>query len=127
MVTFTPVPYSESLHGHLPKTQQDIIKSGEFWESSDFLVIRRKLEGAGLPCPVWHLSMRNRDNLPITWRDAQLVKNSMVGPEHEGCEILPAESEKVDVANQYHLWVFSDPKVRLPFGFGRTSGVQWHD
>jgi hypothetical protein len=23
----------------------------------------------------------------------------------------------VDTANQYHLWVFCDPKVRLPVGF----------
>ena len=51
------------------------------------------------------------------WRELQAVKNLIVGPEHEGFEVYPAESRLVDTANQYHLWVFLDPKVRLPVGF----------
>lgn len=45
------------------------------------------------------------------------MKNLIVGPEHEGFEVYPAEFRLVDTASQYHLWVFIDPKVRLPVGF----------
>lgn len=64
------------------------------------------------------LSIKRRDKAPVhDWRDLQAIKNLIVGPEHEGFEIYPAESRLVDTANQYHLWVFLDPKVRLPVGF----------
>ena len=36
--------------------------------------------------------------------------------------IYPAETRLVDTANQWHLWVFVDSKVRLPVGF-RTREV----
>ena len=41
----------------------------------------------------------------------------IVGEEHEGFEVYPAESRLVDTANQYHLWVFVDATVRLPVGY----------
>ncbi len=64
------------------------------------------------------LSVKRRDKAPVhDWRDLQQIKNLIVGPEHEGFEVYPAESRLVDAANQYHLWVFVDPKVRLPVGF----------
>ena len=40
-----------------------------------------------------------------------------MGEENEGVELYPAESRLVDGANQFHLWVFEDETVRLPFGF----------
>lgn len=68
---------------------------------------------------VMWLSIKRRDKAPVhDWRDLQAIKNLIVGPEHEGFEVYPAESRLVDTANQYHLWVFLDPKVRLPVGFG---------
>lgn len=67
---------------------------------------------------VMWLSIKRRDKAPVhDWRELQAVKNLIVGPEHEGFEVYPAESRLVDTANQYHLWVFLDPKVRLPVGF----------
>jgi len=69
------------------------------------------------------LSIKRRDREPIhDWRDLQAIKNAIVGEEHEGFEVYPAESRLVDTANQFHLWVFADPKVRLPVGF-RTREV----
>jgi len=63
-------------------------------------------------------SIKRRDREVIRdWRDLQAIKNAIVGPEHEGFELYPAESRLVDTANQFHLWVFADPKVRLPVGF----------
>jgi hypothetical protein len=32
-------------------------------------------------------------------------------------ELYPAESRRVDTANQYHIFCFTDPKYRIPFGF----------
>jgi hypothetical protein len=68
--------------------------------------------------PVVWLSIKRRDKEPIhDWRELQEIKNALVGPENEGFEVYPAESRLVDTANQYHLWVFADPKARLPVGF----------
>lgn len=65
-----------------------------------------------------HLSIKRIDRLPIhDWRDLQHIKNELCGDESEAVEIYPAESRRVDSANQYHLWVF--PRgYRIPFGFG---------
>ncbi len=72
---------------------------------------------------VFWLSIKRRDRAAIhDWRELQTIKNSIVGDEHEAFEVYPAESRLVDSANQYHLWVFADPKVRLPVGF-RTRDV----
>ena len=67
---------------------------------------------------VTHLSIKRRDRKPCTdWRDFQEIKNQLVGEENEGVELFPAESRVVDLANQYHLWVLTDPTNRFPFGF----------
>lgn len=67
---------------------------------------------------VIHLSVKRLDKEPIKdWWDMQLIKNIFVGPENEGVELYPAESRLVDMANQYHIWVFADPNVRLPIGW----------
>ncbi len=67
-----------------------------------------------------HLSIRRLDREVVRdWRDLQEIKNMLVGPEHTGLEVFPPESKLVDTANQYHLWVFKDPKTCLPFGFNR--------
>jgi len=66
-----------------------------------------------------HLSIKRNDREPIhDWRDLQEIKNQLVGPANEAIEIYPAESRRVDSANQYHLWVFKDPTYRIPIGFG---------
>lgn len=66
---------------------------------------------------VW-LSIKAISKEPIhDWREFQEIKNQLVGNECEGLELYPAESRKVDAANQYHLWCFDNPKYRIPFGF----------
>ena len=65
-----------------------------------------------------HLSIKRRDREPVAdWRVMQAIKNAIVGPEHEGMEMYPAESRRVDGANQYHLWVLADSSTQFPFGF----------
>jgi len=72
-----------------------------------------------------HLSIKRIDKHPVRdWRHLQRIKNEIIGPEHEGIEIFPAESRLADMANQYHLWVLMDPEERIPTGFfdGRMVG-----
>lgn len=69
-----------------------------------------------------HLSIKRIDKAPIRdWRHFQRIKNELVGKDCEGAELYPAENRVVDTSNQYHLWVFEDPKFRFPFGF--TQGT----
>ena len=54
---------------------------------------------------VTHLSIKRIDKEPIhDWRDLQEIKNLILGTEVEAIELYPAESRRVDSANQYHLW-----------------------
>ena len=72
------------------------------------------------PKMIW-LSMRRTDRSDATfhdWREMQRVKNDLVGPEHEACELYPAESRLVDSADQFHLWVFEESTRTCFFPFG---------
>jgi hypothetical protein len=70
---------------------------------------------------IW-LSIKRLDKESIhDWRDLQEIKNQLVGPENEGVELYPAESRRVDTANQYHLFVLADSEVRFPFGYTERS------
>lgn len=85
--------------------------------STEYQVAMREAE-TGFNQHVLHLSIKRIDREPIRdWRALQSIKNALVGEECEAIEIFPAESRLVDTANQYHLWVFVDPEVRVPVGF----------
>jgi hypothetical protein len=89
----------------------------EQWMNDQYVVNKRVQEGTsnGEPSEMIHLSIRRQDRAPIRdWRDFQRIKNQLAGPEWEAVEIYPAESRKVDGANQYHLWCFP---FKLGFGF----------
>ena len=98
----------------------------EVWVNNSFQVIvyRNPAEApelpqsnSGWPNMVW-LSIKRTDQEAIhDWRELQEIKNQIIGHENEAVEVYPAESRMVDTANQFHLWVFTDPEVRLPFGF----------
>lgn len=91
----------------------------ELWKNSRYQVAidRSPRQSEGFPKLI-HLSIKRLDRAPIhDWRDLQRIKNELVGPEHEAIELYPAESRVTDSANQFHLWCFADPNVRLPFGW----------
>jgi hypothetical protein len=72
----------------------------------------------GFDLPMIHLSIKRVDRGVIRdWRVFQEIKNALVGPECEAIELYPAESRLVDSANQYHLWCFADPSIRVPVGY----------
>jgi|HigsolmetaGSP11D_1036233.scaffolds.fasta_scaffold26008_2 hypothetical protein len=85
------------------------------WTDSDFTyaVMSREIETEwGI---VTHVCIRNADNTDIPWAEKQRIKNELFGSERCAVEIFPAESELVDAANMYHLWIL--PKgMKLPFG-----------
>lgn len=62
--------------------------------------------------PVTHLAIRTASNLEPPWRDMQRIKNEIVGAEATAVQVMPPESELVDEADMYHMWVLS---TRLPF------------
>jgi hypothetical protein len=83
-----------------------------------YLNTKKMAEGAQ-----W-LSIRSNDRKAIhDWRHFQRIKNELVGDEREAVEIYPRESQMVDEANTYHLWVL-DSADTMPFGFktGRRVG-----
>jgi hypothetical protein len=67
---------------------------------------------------VMQLSIKRRDKETIhDWRDLQRIKNEIMGPEVEACELYPADSRLVDTSNQYHLWCLPEG-MGFPFGYG---------
>ena len=99
------------------------LHAAEVWKNDQFQVIvdRDPPRGEGFP-PLIHLSIRRLDRKPIRdWRKMQAIKNALVGPDHEGVELYPAESRKLDQANQYHLYVLRDPLPAALFPFGATE------
>jgi hypothetical protein len=81
-------------------------------------------DGKGGEIGFIHLSIKRNDRAPVTnWNHLQRIKNELVGPEHEGVELFPAESRLVNMANQYHLWVLNQPGKQFPFGFNDGRNV----
>jgi hypothetical protein len=73
--------------------------------------------------PWMYLSIKRRDKKPIhDWRALQRIKNELIGEEFEAIEIYPRESELVDEANQYHLWVMERGRISpVGFRYGRMT------
>lgn len=58
--------------------------------------------------PATKLMIRRNDSEPIcSWTDLQRIKNELYGPEATAIQFFPPESELVDVANLYWLWVLN--------------------
>ena len=84
--------------------------------------------------PYIHLDISRNDGAACNnWRELQQIKNELVGPQFEAVQLFPAEDRLVDTANQYHLWVYADPKYRFPLGFntrfvleGGLKSETWH-
>lgn len=70
-----------------------------------------------------HLSFKRNDRAAVRdWRHFQAIKNAVAGPEREAVEIFPPESNLVDAANEYHLWVLPEG-MQSPLGFDGAPAV----
>lgn len=77
-----------------------------------------------------HLTFKRNDRAAVRdWRHFQAIKNEVAGPQREAIEIYPIESELVDAANEYHLWVLPEGQT-APYGFEARAvidAVSTHD
>ena len=103
--------------GQTVDSRADGTPEGQIWANYRYVVIVRRCGSSPFLGEMVWLSIRRQDRKAIhDWRELQWLKNEIVGDEAEAVELYPAESRKVDAANQYHLWCF--PTFRFPFGFG---------
>jgi hypothetical protein len=90
------------------RSKERVRDGAELWENSRYIaaVYPDKRPHEGFP-RVLHISFKHRLNIAITdFRDMQEIKNALVHKEAMAIQIFPAESQLVDMANQFHLWVF---------------------
>lgn len=109
-------PFVRATHVTGPGTRVSPVPAGfMLLRNSRYQVLIRRLEPVAPFGEGYHLSIKRNDRAVVhDWRDLQRIKNEVVGPEAEAIELYPAESRKLDTANQYHLWVF--PAYRFQFG-----------
>lgn len=67
---------------------------------------------------VIHLAIASLSQVRPSWWEAQRIKNDICGPDATAIEVYPPQSEVVDGADMYHLWVLPQ---RLPFGLWSAS------
>ena len=78
-------------------------------ENGVFVVMVREIDTAW--GPVSHAWVRTvSEATDITWAEKQRIKDELFGRSRLAIEVFPPQSEMVDAANLYHLWV-------LPAGF----------
>lgn len=65
---------------------------------------------------VHHLAIRTASNLEPPWRDKQRIKDELFGPEFTAVEVMPPQTEIIDEADMYHVWV-------LPAGFALPFSI----
>lgn len=107
-----PGPTSKDALAQIGKAVREQVDRDKVFINDKYQVNVRSMEN------MTHLSIKRLDKQPIhDWRELQEIKNQLVGPEHEGVELYPAESRLVDSANQFHIWVVKDKSYRFPFGF----------
>lgn len=105
------------------KSVLEDIQLDQVYRNSRYQVCMRLREWDGFPA-VWQLSIRRLDRQRVgteRYRDFLRVKNELIGPEFEAFEVYPAMERNVDTANQYYIWCFADPSIRLPVGFQEGS------
>lgn len=89
----------------------------EVWVNEAYQVVVRYQPGnEGV---MWHLSIHTNTRYPIhDWRHLQQIKNEVCGEERWAIEVYPPESDLVDTANEFHLWVMPEG---VPLGIGFTG------
>ena len=118
-LALTPAAGEAEVVAQLRATYAAIKAEEQVWKNDLYQVSVREVEAVdgGFPTML-HLSIKRIDRKVIhDWRDLQEIKNRLVGRENEAIELYPAESRRVDTANQYHLWVLKDKGLQFPFGF----------
>ncbi len=67
---------------------------------------------------VTHLAVASLSGVRPRWWEMQRIKNELSGPERTAVEVYPPQSEAVDEADMFHIWVLPGP---LPFGIHEAA------
>lgn len=103
--------------GAWKRVDSQYVKPGdEAYECAAFLVRVRDVKSA------IHLSVVSMAGERPTWWEMQRVKNEIAGPEATAVEVYPPQSEIVDTADSFHIWIVPP----LPFSL-RTSRPSQED
>ena len=116
----------------LLKREERARKSGEWgpWETltfprgsagggfaADFTTVHRNtvfsVLDRTLPNGVRHLAVSSLSQERPTWWEMQRIKNELAGTTLTAIEVYPPQTQVVDGANMFHIWVLNEP---LPFG-----------
>lgn len=98
------------------------LKKGEGWfgemdrvyrQGNDYVVMIRSVETEW--GTVQHACIRNTHNTDIPWAEKQRIKNEIFGEESVAIEVFPSESQLVNGAAMYHIWVLPTD-FKIPFG-----------
>ena len=107
--------YYQSTRDEAIRAMRDYDAECTYWRNDLYQVQMRLFFNDSFKAEMAHLNIRRVDGAAIfDWRHRQLIKNQLVGEECEGFEVYPAESRLSDTSNKYHLWVFTDARLRLP-------------
>lgn len=60
-----------------------------------------------------HLAVSSLSGIRPTWREMQRIKNELAGVDATAIEVYPPQSQVVDEADMFHIWVL---RGKLPFG-----------
>lgn len=122
------LPVSECTPERIEQALRATTEGYEVWLNEIYTVHLREEETA--MGRLVHLSIKRNDREPVSdWRDKQAIKNQLCGEDASGVELYPCEDRVVDMANQYHIWVFKDGTGRDAFeeiGFGggiKSDGI----
>jgi hypothetical protein len=103
----------ESKARHLALNPGSKFSPDRVWANNKYVVQAFEKRGfLGFECT--KLMIRRCDAEPIySWPDLQRIKNELFGPEETAIQAFPAESELVDDANLYWLWVLKREPAQL--------------
>ncbi|MDW9699067.1 hypothetical protein GOC88_16570 [Sinorhizobium medicae] len=80
----------------------------EAWANNIYVVLIRPFVDENGE-EIIHLAIRTASNLEPPWRDMQRIKNEICGAEATAVQVMPPQSELIDEADMYHMWVLSSP------------------
>lgn len=88
------------------------------WVDGEYAVMSRPLQTEW--GEVTHACIRNVDNTDIPWAEKQRIKNELFGVDRIAVEVFPAETQLVDEANMYHIWILPEG-FKMPFTLKEVS------
>lgn len=87
---------------------------------NDWIVVLVRSVHSDILCvTVDHAAIRTAMCAEFGWRELQRIKDEIFGKDRMAVQVYPRQSDLVDAADMYHLWVFP---VGYRFDFGLGSG-----